>query len=717
MRAINDPPVAQKKWSSHSRILLLIITGLLVIITLNAPISTRSGIIPRNIGDVASQDIQSPVAISYESQVLTNQAIASARAAVDGVYLPADPAIKRLQMEKLRVNLRYITLVKQDPYSSRDQKLDDLSAMQDLQLSGDMPGRIIDLSQNRWQSITGEAEKVLDVVFRSTIRTANMSQVNNEVPSLVDTSFTQSSSQLIVDLVSPFIIPNSLYSEELTEAARAEVEKNVTPVIRKYEIGQIIIQHGQVMKAEDLEALERIGLGSNAISAKDVLGTGALVIAVMVFLAFYGVRRRNSMPMADGKSLALIAATFLFFLVLGRFIIPYRTVVPFLFPAAAFGLTLATAFTLEIGLVFSLVLCFLLPYGLPGSLEITTYYLMGSLIGILVLGRGRNLASVFKTSLGISAANILVVLAYNLADPVTDWLGIATLVSAAVVNGVASATFTLLFQYVFSQALGLTTALQLLDLSRPDHPLLQMMLRNAPGSYQHSLQVANLAEQAAEAINADTLLVRVGAQYHDIGKALNPQFFIENQVKGNPNPHEDLDPAASAVIIIRHVEDGVSLAKKYRLPPKISDFIREHHGSLLAKYQYNRALSLANNDESLVDRELFRYPGPAPRSRETALLMLADGCEARARAELPKDEAGMLQVVRSVIDKCIQEGQLETTTLTLLDLNKVTAAFTNALMGVYHQRIIYPEVKPKTSGTRSKTTPKNRETKENGNPA
>jgi putative nucleotidyltransferase with HDIG domain len=154
--------------------------------------------------------------------------------------------------------------------------------------------------------------------------------------------------------------------------------------------------------------------------------------------------------------------------------------------------------------------------------------------------------------------------------------------------------------------------------------------------------VANLAEQAAEAIGADALLTRVGALFHDVGKALNPMFFVENQAQDQVNTHEDLAPSDAAEAIISHVNDGVMLARKHRLPRRIDDFILEHHGTMLTRYQYNQAVKAAGDDASLVDKEAFRYPGPSPRSRETALLMLADGSEARARAERPEDEEGII---------------------------------------------------------------------------
>ena len=214
---------------------------------------------------------------------------------------------------------------------------------------------------------------------------------------------------------------------------------------------------------------------------------------------------------------------------------------------------------------------------------------------------------------------------------------------------------------------------------------------NYPGTYQHSLQLANLVEQAADAIGADAMLARVGALYHDIGKLLNPFFFIENQPSGNINPHNDLEPETSASTIIRHVTDGLELGRKYRLPRQLLDFISQHHGTTITRYQYGRALELVGMNKDEVDINKFRYPGPRPSSREIALLMLADTCEARMRAERPKDEAGLHELIKSVVKDKLNIGELDDTQLTLKDLEVIIDSFTSTLRGVYHPRIQYPQ--------------------------
>jgi putative nucleotidyltransferase with HDIG domain len=346
----------------------------------------------------------------------------------------------------------------------------------------------------------------------------------------------------------------------------------------------------------------------------------------------------------------------------------------------------------------ALVACILSAYGF--NADLLPYYLLPSLLGVLALDNARRFTSYLVAGAIVAGTSAAMLIAFR--DPLIelDWLGNVQLLGAALGNGFLSAALALLGQNLIARWLGLATHLYLLEISRPDFPLLQFFLRSAPGTYQHSLQVANLAEQAAEAIGADPLLTRVGALFHDIGKATNAAFFIENQAPGQTNAHEEMDPQEAASAIIHHITEGVTLARKYRLPRRLTDFMLEHHGTMLTRYQYNLAVQNAGGDESKVDPEKFRYPGPAPRSRETAILMLADGAEARTRAEAPKTEDEIRAVVRRVVDYVSKEGQLDQTTLTLRDLNGIVESFVTTLRGSYHPRIQYPtQPRPNESKT------------------
>ncbi|MEW6651520.1 MAG: HDIG domain-containing metalloprotein, partial [Chloroflexota bacterium] len=677
-------------------LVLLILTGLLAWGALVLPLSIRQPIAPLQIGDVAAQDIQAPFDLSFASEILTEQARQDARNKIAPLYLPTDPSIARGQIEKLRLSLNYITTVRFDTFATTEQKILDLSALEGLRLSDEHAEAILLLSDSRWQTIQQESLSVLEQVMRRTIREDQLEESRRGIPTLISFSLPDDQARIVSELVTPFVVANSLFSLELTNQAREEEASKVEAIARTYLTGETIVRRGQIITPLTWEALTAYNLIQPRNQQKDFLAAFSLTGLTTVFIGLYFSRRKATL-LESLKGLLLLSITFLIFLYGAKIIIPNRTIIPYLFPIPAFALTLASLYSLEAGLIFPLVLSILASYGLPNSLDLTLYYILTSMVGVLVMGKGRRIANFFWAGIAIGITGIAVILAYRLPDTITDLLGIATLSGASVLNGLASASLTLLFQFLFSQLLSITTSLQLMDLLRPDHPLLQHILRTMPGSYQHSLQVSNLAEQAAEAIGADALLTRAGAIYHDVGKSLNPAFFIENQVGNKIDSHDDIPPEEAAQIIIRHVTDGISLAQKYRLPRRIQDFILEHHGTLLTRYQYNQAILAAGADPSQVDAEKFRYPGPAPQSRETAILMLADGVEARARAELPKEDNELRSLIRSVMDFCQKEGQLDHTNLTLRDLNTITESFVKTLRNTYHPRIRYPEIKSAAS--------------------
>jgi cyclic-di-AMP phosphodiesterase PgpH len=674
------------------RLVLLLAVSVIAFMALVFPDPLRPSTFPLEVGAVANQDIQSPRTLSYESTIRTEEARVQAENSVAVIYLPTDPIITRQQIESLRMALNFITTVRFDAFASPEQKLTDLSVMDNLHLSQESAELVLQLSETQWDSVQLEVLGVLEQVMRNTIREDNIRDTRRNIPTLISFALPQEQASLVLEIATQFVVPNSLRSEEQTRAAREEARRAVAPVMRTFVAGETIVQRGQVVTPLIYEALVQYDLIKPANDTRSILASGVLVFLAAAFVLLY-FSRRDLEPIHDLRSISLIGLTLLIFLFVARLTIPNRTVLPYIFPLPAFGLTIASLFSAEIGLIFSLVLSILAGYGLPNSLDLTLFYILSSLCGILVLGKARRIANFIWAGIAIGISGTAVITAYLLPEASTDWFGLATLTLAALFNGLASASLALLLQFLFSQMLGLTTSLQLLDISRPDHPLLQFIMRNAPGTYQHSLQVANLAEQAAEAIGADALLVRVGALYHDAGKANNPSFFIENQIPGQVNPHDEMDAFSSAQIIINHVPEGEKFARKHRLPPRIRDFMREHHGTLMTQYQYAKAIEAAGGDASQVDIETYRYPGPAPRSRETALLMLADGCEARARAELPRDEETLRAVVKKVIDFCQHQGQLDETALTLRDLNRVAESFVNTLRNTHHPRIRYPELK------------------------
>jgi putative nucleotidyltransferase with HDIG domain len=665
--------------------LLLLVTSGFTLLALLAPILSLTPSQQVKAGSVSTQDYSAPEAKTYVSMVLTQRKRDETASRVSPVYTPADPGIARQQLERLGATLDYILDVRNDAYATNEQKRADLAALADIQLNQDTISLILMLNDARWQTVAQEAILVLERVMRNTIRDDQIENARRSVPVLVSLSVPEDQANIVVELVEAFVIPNSLYNATATEAAQQQARDAIESVTRSFALGEIVVSRGQLLNEEDVEALQMLGLVTRQNRWREVDGALVLLVLVMVFFVLY--LHRSPILLNDLRGLTLIAILFVVFLLGARLTIPGHTVIPYIYPLTAYGLVMMALFGAEPTMISFFPLAILTAYGLPNALR-----------------RPQRVTSFFRAGVVIALSGAAVLFAYRLPQGM-DWLGLATLSGTAALNGVASASISILLQFILAQFLGMTTALQLVELSRPDHPLMQFILRNAPGTYQHSLQVANLAEQAAEQIGADPLLTRVGSLYHDAGKAVNPAYFIENQLPGDPNPHDQLDPIVSAAEIIRHVTEGLELARKYRLPRRIQAFITEHHGDALTRYQYVRAVEDAGGDESRVDAEMFRYPGPRPQSRETALLMLADACEAKVRADRPKDETELKALIQNQIDVRVKSGQLDSTNLTLRDLASIADSFTATLRGIYHPRIQYPQLQERPKLAESPTAP------------
>jgi cyclic-di-AMP phosphodiesterase PgpH len=671
-------------------IILLLVTSALTLFALVVPILAPLSSPSLQIGQVAPQDIVAPTGITFESSVLTEQQRDAAERTVLPVYNSPDPGVARQQLESLRAALNFIINVRADAYASNDQKLADLAALERINLDKDTAQAILSLSDQRWQAIYQEAISVLEQVMRGTIREDRLEDARRTIPTLVSLSLTEDQADTVVKLVSAFVVPNSSFSEDLTATVRQKARDAITPITRSYKAGETIVQRGQVITPAILEALTVMGLVQPQFSWSSLISAAAVALLSLTMIIVY-LRRRATL-LNDLRGLTVFVMLFLIFLLGSRLLIFSDPVVAFLVPVAAYSMTVAVLFRTDLALISTLPLVFLITLGQANAAELNVYYLLSGYFGVLTLGSARRLTAFFRAGAAVAGCSALVAVAFSLPQSISEAINLYPLLGAALLNGIASASLTVILQFFLAQFLGMTTALQLMEISRPDHPLLQRLLRNAPGTYQHSLQVANLAEQAAERIGADPLLTRVGALYHDVGKVINPMFFIENQVPGMQNPHDQLEATASAQIIIRHVSDGLELARKHRIPRRIQDFIAEHHGTMITRYQYAKALEAVNGDESEVNEAQFQYPGPRPGSRESAILMLADGSEARVRAENPRDDVELHRIVKSVVDQRVSSGQLDNTNLSLRDLDLIVNSFTTTLRGIYHPRIEYPKL-------------------------
>lgn len=667
---------------------LLMITAGVIWLTVIVSISTAPSATDLEVGDVATQEILAPRAVNYESEVLTDEQRQLAANSAAPHYTLPDTSIARQQLDHLRATLDYISSVRSDPHASFEQKMADLAALQSTQLSQETSEAILALSESRWQAVQQEAIIVLERVMRNTIRENEVEGYRRSVPALVGLALPEDQAAIVAELAAAFIAPNSFYSESLTETARQQAIDAVELEFVTYEPGETVVRRGQKVTKTEIEALQHLGLVQAETRWQDFAGDGILVLLCTGLILIYF--RRNPGITSDNRKLLILAGLFLSFLVGARFIIPLHEVLPYIYPMAAYALVVSALFGTELAIVTVIPLTLLSVYGHAVSFELTLFYIVGSLYGVLIPKRELRITTYVWSGITVAAAGAAVLVAYLLPLPETDWMTLTRLLGFSVLNGLLVSGLSVILQYLLSPILGQITPLQLLELSRPDHPLLSHLMHHAPGTYQHSLQVANLSEQAAEVIGADSFLTRVGTLYHDVGKTINPQFFIENQAQGQINTHDDLDAAESAALIISHVTYGLELARKNRLPKRIQDFISEHHGDTITFYQWTQALKSVDGDASQLDKEFFRYPGPRPQSRETALVMLADGCEARIRANRPETKEALREMIKDTIDKRVASGQLDQTDLTLKDLDIVVDTFTATLRGIYHPRVEYP---------------------------
>ncbi|OGO13255.1 MAG: hypothetical protein A2Z66_14445, partial [Chloroflexi bacterium RBG_13_66_10] len=573
-------------------------------------------------------------------------------------------------------------------YATPEQKLADLAALTDVQLGSALAQAILDLPEANWETTKLEAISVLEEVMRAEIREDRLEDAVRSIPALVNITLPERQAQIVVQIATVYVLPNARFNPESTEAAREAARASVAPVTQSYAEGETIVTRGQVVTPLQIEALLAYGLLS-APNPWQAIAIRALLVTLLG--CSYALYTYNAHPnqMRSTRIALTVAALFVLTSLGMQLMIPERAVLPYLFPAATLPMLLAILFGPGMAITTAMSLGVLVGFLAPRGLELGVYAALSGTMGALVVGRADRLSSFFWGGLAAALAAVAVVIVFRFPDPVMDLIGKATLLGAALISGGLSASLAFGLLLLLGSVLGITTNLQLIELSRPDHPLLQLILRQAPGTYQHSLQVANMAEQAARTIGANSLLTRVGALYHDAGKAVRPHFFIENQVAGQ-NIHEQLDPLTSAGVILAHVKDGLDLARKYHLPPAIQAFIPEHHGKLEATYQYQVAVEAAGNGTP-VNPQDFTYPGPRPRTRETAVLMLADGVEAKARAENPSSDEEIEKLVHWVIEDRLSKGQLDRTDLTLKDIDTIRRSFVNTLRGIYHPRIRYPQ--------------------------
>ncbi|HEX6385319.1 MAG TPA: HDIG domain-containing protein [Anaerolineae bacterium] len=662
---------------------LALALGLTLILSFNLVLPSDVTATP---GQPAPDDIFAPRSVTYTSDVLTREERELARNAVAEQYTPLDLSIGRAQLNQARAVFAFIDVVRNDAQATMETKLSYLRAIEGLNIEEEVGLNLLNLSTAEYEVVKRDSLDIIDRLMRQEIRESQIRDYRRVATREASLDLTLAQNSVVTSLAPQFILPTIFPDEESTARQREEAVAAVEPVSRTITKDERIVRAGEIVTEADVEALTQLGLLQREVDWRDVASRFIAALLATVLLVLYW-QQFQSKQRDNGRFLAALVGLILVFTLAGRFMIGTPGVLAYWFPIAALSMLLAVIFDVRLSLLTTVIVAVLLGYIAPNSLELAVYMAAGGLLAALTLRDVQRINAFFRAGLVAAVGHIAAILIFRLGQN-GDAVALLQLMLYGLANGILSAALTLVGFFIMGSLFGMTTTLQLQELSRLDHPLLQELLRRAPGTYHHSIMVANLAEQAAEPIKANSALIRVGAFYHDTGKMNRPPFFVENQE--GTNPHDALDPYSSARIIIGHVSDGLELARRYGLPNRIRDFIAEHHGDRLVKGFYLKAKEQAGEDADEVDIEAFRHKGPRPRSPETGIVMLADAVEATSSALRPNSEKAIEKLVNSIIDEHLTEGQLDNSGLTLGDIRQIRESFIKTLKGRFHVRARYP---------------------------
>lgn len=486
--------------------------------------------------------------------------------------------------------------------------------------------------------------------------------------------------------------PSLRYLRAETLQERERRANKISIIQGGIEQGDIIVSNGERVTPEvkrQLTSLERVRAERSASSIvwKQLGGelTLTLIIYLIFFLFVYFIRQEI---FQDNKKLLLVTLVFAAIVALFGVTVRLEWASLYVVPVALAAVQLTIVFDARLALIGTLTLACIGGAMLGLDLEFTLATFVAGMLGIYSVRDIKNRGQFFLTTLLVFAGYVVVLGA--------SWLYLGTpaeMFGREVMFAAIGSAFTVVSQFmlwILERSFDVTTDLTLLELSDTNRPLLKKLSLRAPGTFNHSLQVANLAEAAADRIGANALLTRVGALYHDIGKMLKPEYFVENQRTGS-NPHDQLKPRMSALIIASHVKEGVEMAKEYGLPRRVLHFIPTHHGTSRIEYFYRKAVEQTEEDDSPVMESEFRYPGPRPDSRETGVLMLADSVEAASRSLDEPTHNRLKSLIDLIVREHIEDGQLDHTDLTFRDITQIKDTFLSMLTGIYHVRVKYPD--------------------------
>jgi hypothetical protein len=653
---------------------------------------------PLKVGQVSPRDVIAPRTVEVENERATQSARQEAAERVEPQYAydPMPEKVSERKVEDTFAALKKMAAAYQNlPTEESEPEIERLKKDIPYLPKNSTLTVLLISSPETLQQLETTTRQLLWKVQHNGVREDRLAQARQTIASDAEKMPQLGPEQVVAvtEIANGCLLFNMSLDMEATIREQQAAMNRVEPVRKIIQKGYKIVGKGEMVAPEHLREMQELGLHSSWNVAR-FGGYALLVISMMTLVALYLRRQQKAIYESD----RMLALTGFLVIAVAATTRSLTGLSPYLAPVVTASILLVLLVEARLALMVTVFLSALIGVETE-NLAAAIVSLLTGVSGLLAVSRAQQRASLITASLVVVFTNALGALTFSLiaSDDLNTTLNALAFAS---LNGLTSTLVAVGALPLLENLFGITTNFRLLEISNPSEPLLQKLLKEAPGTYQHSIMVANLAESAAQAVGADALLCKVGAYYHDIGKIKRPRFFVENQT-GQDNPHDRLNPNLSTLIIISHVKDGLELARQYKLPDVIQRFIAEHHGTSLVSYFYHQAISRATEP---VFEEDFRYHGPKPTLRETGIVMLCDGIEAAARTLPSPTPEAITELVHKMTRQCLEDGQLDECDLSFKDITAIRESLIRSLKGIYHTRIEYPEPSSLASPRRQNVT-------------
>ncbi len=658
--------------------LFLAVYGLLVIVSMPARYDLT-------VGRPSPRTIYAPR--DFVDEYTTEQFREQAADSVEEVY-NYNPAVLERILREVGIFFDTVLEIKDDPDLEREEKVEMLQDEIPKKLPASRVEPLLtdrDTLRDLQERLNNSLQEVFEQGIYEGEIDSTMRRLSREIALYPFNADLKRIAEIIIE---PYIAQNMIYDAQATEEKKELARSDVEPVIILR--NTLIVSEGEPVTEKQLAQLEALGLivGQQA----DYLGYIGLFVLLLIIFILVGIYMHIFVNEVF-KSPTLLLLMGLIFIITMLFSVAATFFSGYLIPVAMGVILITVIFGYKLALIINMVLALMVGLITGGDFSFIMTALLGGLVSIYAVTRLSQRSDLARAGFFVAVTNAAVIIATylffgNVSLEYDSLLNFSYSMAAGVGNGLLSSVVAIGMLPYLESFFGVSTAITLLELSNPNHPLLRQMLMKAPGTYYHSMMVSNLAEAAAESVKANALLARVGSYYHDIGKLKRPFFFSENQLSGE-NPHTKLSPNLSALIIGAHPKDGMETGRKHRLPEVILDITVQHHGTSMISFFYQQALE--NSDREKVSTDKFRYEGPKPQSKEAAIIMLADAIEAGVRSLSKPTSSRVEMMIKRMIKEKLDDGQLDQSDLTLKELDQIADAFVYIMSGIYHSRIEYPE--------------------------